>query len=266
MIVPVKGFPAMLLKGKEERILVVADLHLGIESELAREGISLPSQTPRVRDRLTEIINLCSPDRLIFLGDVKHNVPISTWQEWRELPLLFEELSKLVKVDIVKGNHDGGIEGMLPSGIEIHGTRGIVVMRKIGLMHGHTWPSPELIKAETIIAGHNHPAVEFKDRMGGRIIAPVWLNSSIDVDRLPPSLKKLVRKRSPKLIVLPAFGELVGGAPVNREMPEELIGPMFKSGAARVDESEAYMLDGTLLGKVKNITKIPKKLAQHPLY
>ena len=257
MIVPVKGAPAMLLRHGEERILVVADLHLGIESGLVAEGISLPSQTPRIRDRLIELISNSSPSRLIILGDVKHNVPISSWQEWRELPALFEELSGLVRVEVVKGNHDGGLEGMLPRGVSVHGPRGIVIgkRRKVGLVHGHTWPSPEVMRSDIIIAGHNHPAVEFRDELGGRIVAPVWLRCRINSEKLPPSLKKAAGKAPPRMIVLPAFGELVGGAPVNREIPQELIGPMFRTGAVAIDEADAYMIDGTFLGKVKNIIR-----------
>ena len=52
-----------------------------------------------------------------------------------------------------------------------------------------------------------------------------------------------------ELLVMPAFSELVGGATVNREIPEELIGPMFKAGAVKLDEAEAYLLDGKFLGK-----------------
>lgn len=255
MLVPVKGAPAMLLRLRGERVLIVADLHLGIESSLAGEGLSLPSQTPKVRERLMDLISVHSPDRLVMLGDVKHNVPISSWQEWRELPLLFEELSKVVTVEVVRGNHDGGLEGMLPKGVNVHGSRGMIIggRRRIGLMHGHTWPSAELMGADVILAGHNHPAVEFRDELGGRVVAPVWLRCTIDASELPPSLRKAVKRRTPKLVVLPAFGELVGGAPVNREMPDELIGPLFKSGAARISEAEAYMLDGTFLGRVKDI-------------
>ncbi|MEM2875294.1 MAG: metallophosphoesterase [Candidatus Hadarchaeales archaeon] len=256
MLVPVEGAPAMLLRLRRERVLVVADLHLGVESSLVEEGLSLPSQTPKVRDRLMDLISAHSPDRLVMLGDVKHNVPISSWQEWRELPSLFDELSKLVEVDVVKGNHDGGLEGMLPKGVRIQGPRGITIgeRSRIGLMHGHTWPSAELMRAKVILAGHNHPAVEFRDELGGRVVVPVWLRCPINADGLPPSLKKSVKGKAPKLVVLPAFGELIGGTPVNREMPEELIGPVFKSRAARIEEAEAYTLDGTFLGKVKNIS------------
>ena len=58
-----------------------------------------------------------------------------------------------------------------------------------------------------------------------------------------------IRGDLPELLVMSAFSELVGGATVNREIPEELIGPMFKAGAVKLDEAEAYLLDGKFLGK-----------------
>jgi metallophosphoesterase superfamily enzyme len=55
---------------------------------------------------------------------------------------------------------------------------------------------------------------------------------------------------------MPAFGELVGGAAVNRRMPDELLGPMFRAGVVSLDEAEVYMLDGTYLGRVKELRKL----------
>ncbi|MEW6222013.1 MAG: metallophosphoesterase [Candidatus Hadarchaeota archaeon] len=250
--VPVYGHPALMVKAGGTRALVVSDLHLGIEGEFATKGISLPSQVPRVEARLTELIKKKKPDRLIMLGDVKHNIPVASWQEWRELPKLFEDLLKLIPVDIVIGNHDGDIRGMLPEGVAVHGSGGIVIGKRklVGLMHGHAWPSPELMKSELIVMGHNHPAVEFRDELGGRIVEPVWVRLKLRKDRLPKKLKIAVQK-PPELLLVPAFGELVGGAPVNRKVPTELIGPIFRAGAARLEDGEIYLLNGTFLGTVK---------------
>lgn len=254
---PIRGTPALMIKSARERSLVVADLHLGIEGELASKGVSLPSQIPKVKERLLELIKRRGPDRLIFLGDVKHNVPIASWQEWRELPGFFEELTKLVRVEIIRGNHDGGLEGMVQRGIKIHGARGIVLgkRKRVGLMHGHTWPSPEVLNTKLLVVAHNHPAVEFRDELGGRTIEPVWLRVKLDTTKFPGRLQEQIGGEPPELLVMPAFSELVGGAAVNRGIPKELIGPMFKSGAVKLDEAEAYLLDGTFLGEVCDLRK-----------
>ncbi|MGQ9788376.1 MAG: metallophosphoesterase [Candidatus Hadarchaeaceae archaeon] len=242
-----------MLKIAEEKIIVISDLHLGIEHELAKKGISLPNQMPRLKTRLTTLLKEKEATHLIILGDVKHNVPVTTWHEWSELPDLFEYLARMVKIDIVKGNHDGGLEGMMPHEVNIHDPHGLVLgkRKKVGLMHGHTWPAPELLETEFIIAGHNHPAIEFRDDLGGRSIEPIWLRAKLNPKKIPKKLLPPAEKKLPDLIVVPAFSELVGGAAVNRGLPQELIGPIFRSGAVKLDEAEAYLLDGTFLGKIK---------------
>ena len=250
---PIYGAPALKIKSAKENALVVADLHMGIESELASRGVVLPSQVQKIKEQLLELIERERPKRLIFLGDVKHNVPIATWQEWRELPAFFEELTKLVQVDVVLGNHDGGLNGMVPSDVKIHGVGGILLGKSIGLIHGHAWPSLELTKAKLLVSAHNHPAVKFCDELGARTIEPAWLKCKLDPSKLPKKLRVAAKNSAPELLVMPAFGELVGGAAVNRALPRELIGPIFKSGAVHIEDAEVYLLDGTCLGLVKNL-------------
>ncbi|KUO43394.1 MAG: hypothetical protein APU95_05960 [Hadesarchaea archaeon YNP_N21] len=256
-VVPIYGRPALVIEISGERILILADLHLGIEGELSKLGINLPSQTEKVKKKIVTLIEQEKPDRLVLLGDVKHNVPITTWQEWRELPDFFADLVKLTKVEILPGNHDGGIDGLAPREVVLHDSGGIVLgkRKKIGLMHGHTWPNASLLDAETIVTGHNHPAVEFRDELGGRLVEPVWLKCELSASNFPKELREKVRK-PPNLLVMPAFGELVGGAAVNRRMPDELLGPMFRAGVVSLDEAEVYMLDGTYLGRVKELRKL----------
>jgi putative SbcD/Mre11-related phosphoesterase len=257
---PIHGTPALLINVARERVLVVADLHLGIEAELASGGVGLPSQMPRIKERLIELIHRQDPDRLIFLGDVKHNVPVAAWQEWRELPEFFADLAKLTRVEIVPGNHDGDIEGMVPSGVVIHGPKGMVLgrRRRVGLIHGHAWPSPKVLKVELLVAAHNHPAVEFRDELGARTIEPVWLRCRIEPKKFPEKLRNAVEGGGPELLVMPAFSELVGGGTVNRAIPEELLGPMFKAGAVRLEEAEVHLLDGTFLGTVAALRELKK--------
>lgn len=255
--VPIYGARALVLELERERVLVAADLHLGLEAELAGKGIELPSQIPKVRERLLRLIRQEEPDRLIFLGDVKHNVPITSWQEWRDLPDFFSELSEHVQVEILPGNHDGDIEGLVPRGVVIHDPRGMVIgeHKEIGLMHGHTWPGAELLKTNMIITGHNHPVVEFRDELGARVTEPAWLRYRLEPSKFPKKLQAEIEGEGPQVLVTPAFSELISGAAVNRAMPEELLGPIFKAGAAKLDEAEVYLLDGTFLGEVRSLRK-----------
>jgi hypothetical protein len=252
---PIYDTRALGLELGTKRALVVADLHLGIESELADSGIGLPSQIPKVKKRLLDLIQKQKPDKLIFLGDVKHNIPIASWLEWRDLPDFFAELSKLVRVEILPGNHDGDIKGLVRGDVTIHDVRGIVVGKdkQIGLMHGHTWPNPELLKTDLIVTGHNHPIVEFKDKLGIRMTEPVWLRCKLEPSKFPKKLQDEIKGEGLQILVMPAFSELIGGAAVNRAVPEELLGPMFKAGAVQFEDAEVSLLDGTLLGTVASL-------------
>jgi putative SbcD/Mre11-related phosphoesterase len=243
-IVPVLGEPALL--DPQEKRLVVADLHLGLEGELLEKGICLPSQIPETKERLFRLVVRYQVKKILFLGDVKHNVPRATWREWSELPLFFEELIKKVEVEVVPGNHDGDLEGMIPKGVKILPVTG-VRYGEVGFVHGHAWPSREVLETKQFVMGHNHPAIELRDEVGGKVVEPVWLKVKLDSEKLPEEVKV---EKPPELIVMPSFSKLVKGAPVNKQLADELIGPLFRCGAANLEEAEVYLLDGTYLGKV----------------
>ena len=55
---------------------------------------------------------------------------------------------------------------------------------------------------------------------------------------------------------MPAFNELCGGVPFNESTQEDLLGPVFSSGGIELENAEVYLLDGTRLGRLKNIRKL----------
>jgi len=111
MIVLLQPHPALLIKAKETRTMVIADLHIGWEVTLTNQGVHVPSQTPRLLKRLLNLINKHKPDTLIILGDIKHTVATAQLEEWRDIPSFFEKLKKKINdIRIVPGNHDGNLE------------------------------------------------------------------------------------------------------------------------------------------------------------
>jgi metallophosphoesterase superfamily enzyme len=70
LITPVFDAPLLLVEG-DERVLVAADLHLGLEHELWLGGVSIPSQTEKILARLLGFLAEIKPDRLLLLGDLK---------------------------------------------------------------------------------------------------------------------------------------------------------------------------------------------------
>ena len=266
-ITPIIEEPALIVTNTETS-LVVADIHLGIEWDLYRSGINLPSQMEVRLDRILGYIQANSPDRVILLGDLKHNVPQVSWQEKDEIPCFLEALAEHTHVDIFPGNHDGGIELLFnrQKDIRIHSVRG-AVLDGIGYFHGHTWPAPELLAASHIIVAHNHPAIRFTDSFGYSIVEPAWVRTRFNTDVMKERFGNLdfenpAQWADPELFVMPAFNELCGGVPFNESTQKDLLGPVFSSGGIELEASEMYLLDGTRLGILRNIRKLPHTRAR----
>ncbi|WP_440954510.1 metallophosphoesterase [Methanosarcina sp. Mfa9] len=260
-ITPILNEPALTVTNTETA-LVIADIHLGIEWDLYRSGINLPS---RMKERLIKIegyIEESAPDRIVLLGDVKHNVPQVSWQERDEIPRFLEALAAYAPVDILPGNHDGGIELLFnrQKDIRVHSARG-VVLDGVGYFHGHTWPAPELLGAGSVVTAHNHPTVRFTDSFGYSTNDPAWIRTRFNPEVLRERFKNLdfndkITWANPEVFIIPAFNELCGGVPFNESSYEDLLGPAFSSGSIELDSAEVYLLDGTRLGLVKNIRKL----------
>ncbi|MHC1593655.1 MAG: metallophosphoesterase [Methermicoccaceae archaeon] len=237
-----------------ERTLVVADLHIGIEYELHGEGIHLPSHTPEMLERLKRALSK-GFDRVVLLGDVKHSPTHLSPQEREEVPVVLEELSELAHVDIVLGNHDAELAEVVPEGVSVHPSEG-VVLDGVGYVHGHAWMSPKLLEADTIVCAHTHPLIRFVDSLGCTITLPCWLRTRLSAQVLSGVLG--VPSEDVPLVVIPAFCALCGGVVVN-DPHSELLGVLFSSGAADVGGAECYLLDGTKLGRLCELARFSEK-------
>ena len=238
---PVYGIPAL----KADNCLVICDLHIGVESHLRAKGFHLVSHTS---DMHQAILDAADEDigRLVVIGDVKDSVPGSTKQEYAEIPDFFESLfERFDSIEVVRGNHDTMIEEFLPPRVRIRPATGIRI-GDVGLVHGHTWPSAEVMEAQTLVMGHNHPAVMFRDGVGRQMTEPCWFRGSF---------AKTEDEKYPKLperfIVVPAFNRMLGGSPVN-VIGEDLLGPILNSDLLDLDEAHIYLLDGVDLGRRSN--------------
>ncbi|UCF12648.1 MAG: metallophosphoesterase [Thermoplasmatales archaeon] len=241
-IQPVVNEPALLITNK--KILVVADLHIGIESELRELGLHAPSQTSSMTTRLTAHIKKYCPDNIILLGDIKHNIPSSTIQERTDVKRFLTKIHSLGTIHVLPGNHDGNIKRFLAPDIFLHPSDGFV-FEGIGFVHGHRWPSEEIMNCEHIVIGHTHPTIMLTDRLGYKTYEPCWLKSKCIIGKLK---EKYPNSNNPNIIVMPAFNPFCGGIAVNKE---PIIGPFSK--IINIKDAETYLLDGSLLGKVKDI-------------
>ncbi len=128
-------YPAVLIKNKKTSTIVIADLHIGWEMALSDEGIHVPTQTPKLFNKLTALVSEYKPDAILILGDVKHTIATAEMREWQDVPNFFIELGKQVKtIQVIRGNHDGSLEPLMPESVTVlpatevqgfrHGCRG----------------------------------------------------------------------------------------------------------------------------------------------
>lgn len=240
-IQPIPNQPALIINNE---ILVIADLHIGIESELRDHGLNVSSQTGKMFENLKKICKKYKPEKIVLLGDVKHNIPTSTISERKDVESFLEETMKLAQVDIVAGNHDGFIKNLVPENIHVYPSDGFTI-ENIGFIHGHSWPKEEVMLSDRIIMAHTHPTVMLIDRLEHKSFEPCWIDAKTDGEKIKEKYKI---DRLPKILIMPAFNPLCGGIAINKD---GITGPMSK--LIDIPRSSIYLLDGTSLGHVKNI-------------
>ncbi|AMQ19145.1 metallophosphoesterase [Thermococcus peptonophilus] len=190
-----KPLPEKALKlGKN---IIIADVHLGYEIAMAKEGFYLPRVFHDVVKSLKNLLEREKPKRLIINGDFKHSF-VPEWREKTELRAFLEEVSPLVsEVVLVRGNHDVGILWLKELGVEIVDE---LEIGKWKLVHGH-----KLVEGKNFIIGHEHPAIRLRDEVGAVIKVPIFLMGN-------------------HLITLPAFSPWAYGNDVLRE----IVSPFLK--------------------------------------
>ena len=212
-------------------------------------------QVSKIRERRNEILDKLPPEEEA-VNDV-----------------LGELQGFLEQVDIIKGNHDGRLETMIDSSfkdfVTVHKAEGFLyeisektkyenvfgeeagnddrdrsATSSIGFFHGHKWPGPAIVAADVIVVGHTHYSFMFEDKIGAKIVEPVWIRGR-------PAEK--MRERYPTIpkefILMPSFNPLLSTKPINSKHPR-LYGPMLKNGYLNIEDANIYLFDGTTLGRV----------------
>ncbi|HDO19199.1 MAG TPA: hypothetical protein ENG74_00560 [Thermoplasmatales archaeon] len=165
---PVQNEAALFLP--EHELLVVADLHIGIEYELRKYGVYINSRVERLAERIKQIASKVKATKLLILGDVKHVIPSSPKYQQDALIKFFHEISKDMDVYMVPGNHDGGLKKIVED-ISIFPSDGwFLEDMSVGFFHGHRWPNDHVVRCKTLVAAHTHPTVTLKDSFGYKFI------------------------------------------------------------------------------------------------
>jgi DNA ligase-associated metallophosphoesterase len=88
---------------EDEKILFMADLHLGKAAHFRKKGIAAPPAIFQQNiQSLHQLITRFEPVRVLILGDLFHSTLNTVWNKFEAFLLQFPEIS----FELVKGNHD----------------------------------------------------------------------------------------------------------------------------------------------------------------
>jgi metallophosphoesterase superfamily enzyme len=234
--------PALVIEGLL-RMLVIADLHFGIEADMAAHGLHFKSRSERRLERLHKVIDSAKPDALVLLGDVKHSIPSLTWQEYHELPKVLDSLRMRLPLHVFPGNHDIGLERFLQPG-EVQPKDG-AVLDGVGYQHGHMTPSPDLA-GHLVVIGHHHPLLSLRDEIGCAVQSPAYLKAGIDMGDpgMAPSEKSVLPIR---VLFMPSFNEIAGYDIL--QIIKKPFSPL--SRLMHKEDAEIILADGTYIGPLR---------------
>jgi putative SbcD/Mre11-related phosphoesterase len=230
--------PAILHKGA----LIIGDTHFGMEEKLRRKGIYDEAFSMRLFSRLKEHVERHKAKKVIFLGDVKEDI---TSLDHRTEEIL-SKLALFCEVVIVRGNHDGGIG---PSEKTKMAPSEGLVFEGLGLIHGHSWPKEELMMCKYLVMGHQHPMISVSDAFGRKHREPAWMIAPPDVEMIAERYKGA--RKDIQLILMPAFNPLVGTTIKYDDKCH--LGPILNNKLFKLSDALVVRLDGTRLGKLKNV-------------
>lgn len=229
------SLPALYLKDLD--LIVISDLHLGLEGSMTSQGNYVPEfQLENIKDELKKLKELSGSDRILVNGDLKNEYS-TAYSEKREVEDLLDFLNKEFEdIILIKGNHDTFLDQL----IEDKGLRLLESYKEneVLFIHGHE----ELDNKEfsTIVIGHEHPALALTDDIGVTEKVRCLLHGETSLG---------------ELFVLPAFSEISNGSEINKMKEDDLLSPILKE--VDLDCLTAYAISregGTYnFGKLQNL-------------
>ena len=213
------GTPAFIYK----KHLVVADLHLGLEDRLRKQGIYLANLSEAIVRSLNDLYENYDFSKILILGDIKDSIQY-TPDNLAELLCKFPTDSILVK-----GNHDGSFSHPF---FEI---TPYYALDDMLFIHGHTRVPPEFQNFKKLVMAHIHPFFNYSIE-GEKHAEPVWLFSPKESDK--------------ELIVVPSFNPVLGN---NIRSLDQSVSPVFRNNLFKWNALLIYSLKGLFLGNVKDI-------------
>ncbi len=164
-----------------EKTVIIADLHLGIESSLADQGTTVPRvQKELIIDGLSNIIDKYEPRTLVIAGDLKHEFGRNRKQEFREIYEVMDFLRERTSLVVIRGNHDNFLKTITNSaGIPFY-ERSLTI-GDMTVSHGHL----PIDKKGILVIGHEHPSIRIRDEMSATFKSSCFLYHDTGIIVLP---------------------------------------------------------------------------------
>ncbi len=218
----VEPYPALYLE--EEDAVVIADIHLGYEEAMARQGVYLPRlQYDKISIIIKKLLETTQASKLVIAGDIKHEFSRLLKQEKLEVAKLLHDAYRAgyKEVIVVRGNHDNFIgpliENLGGKFVEDLDTSTALIT------HGH---KDVKCNDKPIIMGHEHPALQVSIG-GAKTKFPVFLIVPLE--------------ECGTAIVLPASGAYQVGNNITLEQ-ENYLSPIIRKRAV-LEEAKPIIID-----------------------
>jgi len=155
---------SLLIEENGERVLVVSDLHLGYGESLRESGVFVPENihAGMMKDFKEIFERVGRVDKIIILGDVKHEIGRILGDEWKEVRNLFGMLEEhCEEIVVIKGNHDALLGAMLKNRVEL---KEFYLWKDCAFLHGNK-DYLEIYdkKIKNWFMGHIHPALNLRE-------------------------------------------------------------------------------------------------------
>ena len=241
--------------------LVIADVHIGYEEALNKQGVLVPrlqfEEMVKMMEKIFSALEYKKIERIVVNGDLKHEFGTISEQEWRNTLKFIDILAEHCKeVVLIKGNHDN-ILGPIARKRNVKVLDYLIInslneksnnkkssiikksLKKINktlIIHGNRVPNKEVLKdVATIIIGHEHPAISIKE--GPR------------VESYKCFLKGKYKGRN--LVVQPSFNSMIEGTDILRD---KILSPFLKQN---LDNFDVYVVEDKVygFGKLKGLRK-----------
>ncbi len=219
------GYPAAL--DSREKIVIIADLHLGYEEAMASQGILLPKiQYKKAVQLIENLSRKTKAETLIINGDIKNSFDRLTPQERIEIIKFLSKAKELYSdVIIVRGNHDNYVS-IIADRMDVKMTDSFVIDESTLVIHGHKIVEG-IEKYKLIIIGHEHPSFNLRDSIGSIMKLPCFL-------RVPTTLGN-------EVLVLPPAGYYQAGNPVSLSR-EDYLSPIIRE-YGKIEDAIPIVID-----------------------